>query len=787
MFRNYLAAALRNLARNPLYAAINILGLAVGFSAAILIALFVRDEFSYESWIPGYQRIYLATKTTIFPGQTPKTSHIAFPGVADWLRQDLPVVQATSQLSKGLETSVGQDSFESIDPVNWADPNFFDVVPLPSFAGDLKHALMRPDGVVLTRSTARKYFGRENVLGETLEFDRRFSVRVTAIIEDLPPNTHFKLNIIGSRLAAFFEDLGKRPPPANADAIFPYVYMRATSEIPAGQRAQAMADIVQRHLPNQPYQLILSLVPLAEVHFSRENGGSAMRQVDDRRVAYALLPVGILILLMAGSNFVNLTTARATRRMVEVGVRKTTGAFQRDVMFQFMGEALLYAAFGMIAAVALTELLLPSLNAFLDRNIAFDLRRTPGLAAALLGATVVLGALAGFYPALFLSAVSPASAVKREAIFAPGFRTVAAGLVIAQFAILIGLLVSTLTMFKQTQFALNEGLRADTDQVILIRTSCKTAFPDLVRSLPGVRAAACSRGWNPPNLFSTKLQSWINYVDFGFFELYGIGPVAGRVFTRDHPGDAVTTDSQARIVAVVNESATRQLGFATPAAAVGGTFSSRPQSATQIVGVVPDFSWDSIRNVVPPTFYLVDASKFDYLNVKLRGRDLPETLQTISRAWKDTGDPRPMTLLFLDQEIEKLYLDITRQGRIFAAFSAVAIVLSCLGLVGLAISIAERRTKEIGVRKSMGASNADILRLLSWQFARPVLLANLIAWPIAWWAMRRWLNGFASHIDLAPWMFVTAGGIALAIALATVSFHAWRVARAVPATALRYE
>jgi putative ABC transport system permease protein len=795
MFHSYLAAAFRNLAHNKLYAAINIAGLAVGFAAAILIALYVRDEFSYDKWIPGYERTYLLTQTIQNPGHTPADYHTMWFVLADSLLSDFSSVESVAKLVDGDarhqdgEYSLRHNDVEANEKIYWADPNIFDVLPLPVFA---KMALQRPDGIVLTRSIARKYFGRDNAVGETIEIDRHYPVRVMAVIEDLPSNTHLDTNVIASNLATF--SLADR----NGHAVYAYLRLKPGASAPELERA--MPEFIHRHLNTVGFQENLWLTPISDIHWHPDNSSSAMKPVDNPATVYAVSAIGILIVLVSCINFVNLTTARATCRALEVGVRKATGARRRDLMIQFMGESLLYTALAVVLSIGLVEILLPPFNAFLDRVIGFNYWNDPGLITGLAAATIIVGLLAGFYPAFVLSAFRPSNAVKKDLRQSSDLVPLRMILVVVQFSVLIGLIVATVVIFRQTHFALNEGFRLDKDQVVLIPTDCKTAFPDRVRALPGVRAAACSNagmtflGAIAPFTAPGGASLWLatDDVDFGFFELYGLKPLAGRFYSRDHMGDVIPPHAPTNVTfnipsAVINETAARQLGFASPQAAIERTLIFRQHPPITIIGIVPDFSWDSIHASVPPSFYYSDPNGFRYLSVKLTGRDLPETLQSIASLWKQTGEPKPMTLIFLDQEVQRLYLDITRQGQLFGAFAGIALFLACLGLVGLAGATAERRTKEIGIRKSMGAGTGDILRLLTWEFAKPVIWANLLAWPAAYFAMSHWLSGFAYHIDLDVWMFLAAGAVALVIALATVSVQSLITARAKPVTALRYE
>jgi putative ABC transport system permease protein len=814
MLGNYLAAALRNLVRNRLYIGITVGGLSIGFAAAILIGLFVRDELTHEHFLPGYEHTFLLSETLHIGGQAPIVTPTSQPALAAALSLDFPAVRAVARLMP-TETSLRQGDFEAPEKVYWVDPSFFSVLPLPVVAGDPATALATPDGIVLTRSIARKYFHVDDPLGRVIEIDRKHPMRVTAIIEDLPANTHLDLQIIGSGLASFSDLAAFTANPASfGDSDAAYTYVRVDPAASVDGLQKRIPDFVKRHLSGLLAGRVgvdMRLIPLPEVHLTPFTQ-RIMRPAGDRATIYALAVVGVLVLVVASINFVNLMTARAGRRAVEVGVRKSAGATRANLIAQFMGESMLYAALGMLGALVLAELLLPALNAFLTRSMTLHYWSDGPLAASLLGLTVVLGALAGAYPALVLSAFSPAVVLKSSSVPASGSGRVRQVLVMLQFAILIGLIVSTAVVYRQVQFANKEGLRLDTEQVLLVATSCGRALRDQVAALPGVRAAACSQSHalnfvegNYPFILQdgTRLFLTSASIGFGFLELYGQKPLAGRFFSEDHPGDALPPDffndwtrlrqpnltpGQAPVGRLVlNESAARKAGFRTPAEAVGKTIFGYGYRPIEIIGVVRDFAVDSIHKLISPAVYGIYEPSFEYLSVKLNGRQIPETLAAIDRLWGPLGDPKPIKRFFLDERLQTLYLDITRRALVFAIIAGVAVFVACLGLFGLAAFTAERRTKEIGIRKAMGASSGAIMRLLMWQFSKPVLIANVLAWPIAAYAMLHWLEGFAYHVDLEPIIFVGASVLALVIALLTVTVHTVIVARANPAASLRYE
>ncbi len=827
MLRNYLAAALRNLMRDRLYVGINVAGLAAGFAAAILIALFVRDELSYDRFLPDHQRTYLASELFTIPGQSAIWTPTIDASIAGFLKLDFPGIEAVARLCPDQRT-LRHGNVEADEKLYWADPNIFDLLRLRAVAGDLRTALQAPDGIVLTRSLARKYFGRDNPIGEVIQIDRRYPMRVRAVLEDLPPNSHLDIQAIASGRGSFsaLAKLDKDPNHADTDDLV-YTYLRLAPGVSIERLRREIPAFLAHRMPamTRHYNLSLPLVRVDELHVTAFTEQS-MKPTGDWSTIYAVSLVGLLVILVASFNFINLMTARAARRAVEVGIRKAAGAVRRQLVAQFIGETAVYAALSMLIAVGLVEVLLPQLNAFLGRHIGFGYWHDPTVAGTLIAATLLVAALAGTYPALVLSAFAPAAVLKSAAHATPGSGRVRAILVTLQFAVLIGLCISTVVIYRQVHYALNEGLRVDKDQVFVVsigfasgpgglrRGACYGAFPDRVRALPGVRAAACA--WSgalslaEESHWSLRLRDGTYVpidgisVDYGFFELYGLRPLAGRFFSRSHPGDApaaaapdlatlllhpsalpdAASPPEGRIV--LNEAGVHRAGFTSPEAAIGKQLfvGGRP---LEVIGVVRDFSFSSVAKQIPPIFYVVYSNSFDILNVKLAGHEIPETLAAIRSLWRDTGNTKPMTGFFVDQHMQDVYLDITRRGDVFTGFSGIAVLIACLGLFGLSAFTAERRTKEIGVRKAMGAERSDIVRLLLWQFTKPVLWANLVAWPVVFLAMRHWLRGFAYHIDLSAAAFLAAGAIALLIAWATVVGHALRVAQAKPIAALHYE
>lgn len=815
MFRNYLAAALRSLYRNKVVAAINIVGLAIGLAAAMLIGLYIRYELSYEQFIPEHDRIYRISGVEEFSSSVPTPWDSVGAEVASLLENDFPEIERTARLAENWVTvSRGERAFH--EQIFTADPDFFRIFRMEVIAGDLATALERPDGIVMSRTMARKYFSSAAPIGEVLTVDGS-ALRVAAVIEDLPGNSHLSFALVASAQAAF-SPLRPREASSGLTKSFlgtAYTYFQLREGVGIQNIERELRGFIERHYEVAPDNQLLRFVvqPIKAIHLSPQ-GQFALKPAGNRQALTALGIVAMLIVLVAIINFINLMTARAAERSIEVGVRKVNGARRRDLIAQFVGEALLYVLVAMLLAIAIVELTLPALNAMLDHpdsrysatTITFPYWHDPVLMAVILAAAIVLGVLAGAYPAFVLSRLRPVAAFRRNG-GAQGGAWARQALVVVQFAILIGLIFATTVIHRQTAFALQDVLRIDKDRVLLVESPSRDggdAFAFELASLSGVRDVTRSFS-APTNMDFTNapfavagrrsVQFHFTAVDFNFFEFYGLQPIAGRLFSRERAGDLSSRDiPDARWNVAINETGARALGYADVADAVNAVLTKETMvgakkmtTTATIVGVVPDFPVGSIRRPIDPTMYLVDPAQLRLVSVRLEGVNVPETLEAIDEVWARFAAGRAISRWFLDQHYENLYQDVLQQRKLLGSLSLTAVVLACLGLFGLSIFMAQRRTKEIGVRKALGAESKDILALLLWSFSKPVLWANLIAWPIAAYAMQRWLNGFAYRVELGWWLLPVASLAALIIALATVGAHSYLVARRPPVEALRYE
>src|SRR5882757_6094450 len=792
MLSSYFAAAWRAFLRDRLYAIINIIGLAIGLSAALLSGLYVRNELTFERFLPGYEHIYRISAGFAAPGSPMSPVDPMPPDVAPWLISHMPSIKPLARISVGTDVVIRVGQVDTLEHMVWADPSFFDIFRFPTEQGDLQRSLERPDAIVLTRSAARRLFGRDRVVGETLELDHEHALRVAAVIQDPPSTTHLGFSVIGSSRAEF--STLRMLDQAAATVRKPWdanTYFRLGPGVPLASVRAALDEFIseQRALPGEHngMQLFLPVMPISAIHLAPP-AAAAMRARGSLEMIYAIGAVGLLILAVSIINFINLSTARAARRRIEVAVRKALGATQSQLIAQFMGEAALYVVLGAALAACLIELVLPAFNRLSGTDFTFDYWHHPMLLLWIGGLTLVAGLLAGAYPAALLGSVKPVAALKGGPIQAGGM--LRSLLVTAQFAVLIGLLCTIIVVFEQISLAAEAVTQLDTRGVFAIKTQCGRFSADRVRTLLGVVAAACSES---APLGSVKRHSYGSVhagtsaffrkeiVDSGFFEVYGLKPLAGRLFLADRAADANAV--------IINATAVSRFGFPSASAAIGQflTLGDDSEAASQIVGVIPDFPLETVRSPIEATVFAMGGSAYQMLNIKTSTADQGRALDSIRDLWKQLQPFRPLSLFPIDQALRDFYADLVAEATVFGACCTVALLLACTGLFGLASFAVERRTKETGIRKAMGAGRTDILRLMFGQLTLPVLAANLLAWPVCFFLLRHWLAGFAYHVDLGAEVFIGSGLVAVLVAWVTICAQALRLAAVPPVASLRYE
>ncbi len=779
----------RHLASTRLLSAIAMFGLVIGLTAAILMMLAARTALAYNDFIPGHDRIHLGISVLSGPGMAPDYNESTNGRAAALFASNSPEVEAVARLAEEeVELRRGNRSVRR--NIYWADPGTFEMLRVPVLSGDPVAALARPDGVVMTRREALRHFGRDDALGDRIEIAGVVMV-LRAVIADLPEgSTDLANGIFASGLAARSTIAASAEDEPGSFTIGVRTYIRLRPEASAEQVEQAMAPFIDAMLPapmRGAYAMRLVRIDRLALHEGFHPGAR-------ERLAIGSL-VAALILFIALANFINVGVALSIRRRREIGVRKMHGAGRGQIALQFLAEAVVTVFVAALLAMAAVELLLPTVNGFLGTRARLDFVADPSLGAWLLAGVLALGLVAGAYPALVMARLSPVQVMK-DLVVGPGRAFVRNLLVTGQFAILIGLIVATAVVFQQRSFALHDALRADVDQVLTIAAPCPAGFRQEVAKLEGVEAVSCHGGeLLTGDIFAfvesggRRVSADIVSIFPSTFALYGIAPVAGSLAGLPAEGE----EQVSRIV--INEAAVREFGLGSPAAALGRILpvpSDQPGSEdrARIVAVVPDFSFSSVETAIEPTLY-VDRAQYPggegLVAVKLAASRIPETLAAIDRLWRSTGQDGPIERAFVDEHVEALYRDLERNTQLLALFAGVAAFLACLGLVGLSTLAVERRTKEMGIRKALGARTGQILMLLLWQLSRPVLWANLIAWPVAWWLLQDWLAGFAYHVPLHLWLFPAAGLAAFIVAVASIGLQCFLVARQKPIHALRYE
>lgn len=812
MNSSYLKVALRNLLASKLYSAINLLGLAIGLAGTMVIGLFVLDELSYDKHYNDAERIYRVSRD--FANQNMYLAPNA-PVVGPLLKQDYAdEIEQSARIFGGQALMTREDKSFYENNIRFADNEFFEIFNMEWIAGDQATALTRPFTVVLTESIAKKYFGDEPALGQSITLENKVPAEVTGVIRNLPHNTHLDLGVIVS-MSSVPPIVGEKFMQDWANNSF-YTYIKLKPGVSIDTVAGHFPDFIERRFGEGRSRTdAMSVMAMTDIHlYSKKQ--LEMKTPGSINNVYVFSAAAVFILLIACFNFMNLSTARSTRRGKEVGMRKALGASRSQIARQFVGESILLTLIASVLALALVELVLPWFNAFLDKDLALNLLREPMRLVIFAVLVAVVGLFAGSYPAFFLSAFKPVQ-VFRSVLITGGSALFRNTLVVLQFAIAIILVVATLVVLLQMNFAHNIKLGFQQEQVLALTGSPTAGLgpqweamrQELLRN-PNILAATASHqvpleintnslGARPEGATEGRGLPFMR-VDYDFFATYEIPVLAGRGFNADFPSDRViepaTPDGTPPTAGfILNKLAAEQYGW-TPEEAIGkgfnAYFSGRAHTG-RIVGVVDNSYFESARSVLKPMIFFMPEhvvsgeAMLQNASLRLSGRDMDATLAYVDRVWKQFMPDFPMSRAFLDDNYDALYQAETRQGRVFRVFALLAIFIACMGLYGLASFNAERRKKEIGVRKVHGGSVWSIVLLLTNDFSKLVLIANLIAWPVAYVAMDRWLENFAYRIDLTPLVFVGSGLIALCIAWVTVGGTAARAASAKPVLALRYE
>jgi putative ABC transport system permease protein len=804
MLKNYSKIALRTLRRNKAFTAINILGLSSGLAACLLIAAWVRDETGYDRYAARAKDIYRVNL-----GVT-ETTHSDYPmvdlGVGPGMAGAYPEIESVTRLGHFGDAYIqyGARQFKERSMV-FVDSNFFRVFTIPFLEGDVRTALVKPNSLVVTRAFAARYFGTEPALGKTVDLSGYGACTITGVIDRVPDAAHFHFEAFLSWSTKHFREytwsnigyytyLVLRPgaDAKRLQARFPELVAKYV--VPEVARDMGVPMAEARKAVNT---FIFSLTPLEDIHLHSDTKYELEANGNSRTV-FIFSALAVFILLLACANFTNLSTAGAAARGKEVGIRKVMGSVKRQLIAQFLVESVLLTAFSMLLAFGLVLLLLPYFNQVSGKHFGYGLFFSyPCLIAALL-LTLVVGAAAGIYPAFFLSAINTINVLKGS--LQGGRRSLLrSGLVVFQFVVSIALIVATLIVYRQLHYMQDMRLGYDKKQVIYIQDTNllgnnQGAFRQQL--LQDKRVARASISWSVPGSGSMEgteiyprtdaggngreIHTNIFHIDYDYVPTLGLQVVKGRNFSRDFPTDTATG-------ILINETAVADLGWAgAHINPIGRTIVRSGRMEYKVVGVLRDFHYLSVKEKIAPLMLLLGHNEGGML-VKVNTADLGSFLAETKQRWAGFHAAGPFSYYFLDDRFASLYVSEERTGHLFTAFTVIAILIAGLGLFGLAAYMAQQRTKEIGIRKVLGATVASVLVLVSKEFLLLVGLAFLIAAPVTWWAMNQWLQEFAYRTPVSWWIFPLAGLAALVIAIVTISFQATKAATANPIKALRSE
>lgn len=805
MLQNYFKIFLRNINRFKLYSIINIVGLAVGMAACILILLFIQEEVSHEAMHTRSERIYRVLTIDKALGTNNQRVGITMPALGPALPENFEAVEAALRLTGGGRTLLRYQDQPAIyaEQMRSADANFFEFFDFPLLQGNPATALQEPYSVVLTESLARQLFGEAAPMGQTLRTGSGTELKVTGILQDLPSNTHLEFDALGSIATVAAQARANQPPGSNQPVwvelwqlIAMPTYVRFAEGASLEGLAQKFTQLARDNGVSENFEITLQ--PLREVHLkSTDVIFDPVSNKGDINSVYIFAAIALLILVIAAVNYMNLSTARSTERAKEVGLRKVVGSRRAQLIGQFLGESLLITLLALLLALPLAWLALPFLNNLAGSSLVFDPFGNPLLLMFLAAMLLLVGVLAGLYPAFVLAGFTPATVLKGS--FKTGKKGTALriGLVVFQFTLSIALIGVTLIIQQQLSYVQQKDLGYHKEQVLIfdmfdqnMGQNLETFRTELLQHSAFSAAATASNV--PGRTFGrTRVRpEGVSEEDIWIWSVFSVSPEAlpalgmemalGRNFSRE-----MATDTSGAVL--VNETAMRQLGWDDPLNK-RLYFGQQDSVGTGIIGVVKDFHFAGLhQNIEPVVIFPLSSSPGNLLAARIQPGRIPEAMEIAQAAWREVYPDYPFNYSFLDEEFADLYRRDLNTGKIVNIFSALAILIACLGLFGLASHSITQRFKEIGVRKVMGASAGSIVRLLVLDFVRWVALANLFAWPLIWYGASKWLEGFAYRIEIDPLPFLIASLAALAVAVITVISQSWRAALINPAKALRYE
>ncbi len=790
MFKNYLKIALRSMKRHKIYSFLNITGLTIGMTCFILILLWVQDELSFDKFHENANQLYRVITEQHHSGQVTRTSETQFP-LAVALKNDFPEISNSARLLTKWGNKFIKYKSNSFNEnrVFFADPSFLEMFSFPLQKGDPETALLEPYSIVLTQETAYKYFKNEDPIGKILQidyFNKLTDFKVTGILKNIPHNSHLQFDFLLPFHLFDYSDVAD--PWSTVDNYQTYVLLNKYASLK--EINQKIADYKSKHVPGSHDKYYLQ--PLTRIHLYSDVKFDSPANSDIRYV-YFFTVISIFILLIACINFMNLSTARSANRAKEVGLRKVIGAQRIQLIRQFFGESLLYSFVAFVCAIIFVIAILPLFNNLSGKTLSIAGYRSAYIFLFLLGVTIMTGGISGSYPAFFLSSFTPVS-VLTGSLSSMMRRTKSnffrKPLVIIQFSISIILIIGTLIVSSQLRFLQNKNLGFNKDNLIYIpvRGDLAQNYKSLKRELlgnPNIKGVTAANIL-PKHGNESLLDEWegntdddkivvnITSVDYDYFKTLNMKIVQGRNFSKAFPADL----SEA---VIVNEEAVRQMGMVFP---IGKRLWGK-----RIIGVVKDYHYKSLHEPIEPIVLSLTNRWLYFIFIKINSHslDLAGTIKSIKDVYEKFVSEYPFEFHFLDTDIDNFYYKEKQIHKTFTYFTFLGIFIACLGLFGLASFTAEQRTKEIGIRKVLGASVSSIVLLLTKEFTKWVLISNLIAWPFAYYAMNKWLQNFAYHINISVWLFIISAGLTLVIAFLTVSYQSIKAALANPVESLGYE
>lgn len=782
MIKNYLKITFRNIIKHKGYSFINIFGLAIGMAVSILILLWVQDELSFDRFHKNIENIHLVGLR-----QDHATGRIRVPmspaPLALALKKEFPeIVDATRRQRCGnVQLKYGEKGFVESRGC-YIDPSFLEMFTFPLIKGDAKSVLADPHSIVLTEETKKKYFGDKGAIGKIITFQTKYTLMVTGIMENVPDNSSLDFDFIIP--FEFIKELGADLQSWGENNYFTYVQLQ--QGVPYQKMSKKISGRIKKTDPQASSNLFLHPFKRMHLHSLSGMGGNI-------RYVYIFTLVAIFILFIACINFMNLSTSRSVKRGKEVSLRKVVGANRKQLVIQFFGESILFSIIALFLALVLVELFLPVFNNFCNKNLTAILHGNPLILTSLLGITLFTGIISGSYPALFLSSFKPAQVLKSTLKLGKGSSLFRKALVVTQFVFSIILIICTVVVYNQLDYLQNKNLGVNKENVLYlplqgnIRTRYETVKNELLKNTDILSVTTSS---HIPTRISSNTTAWdwegknpdekvlmgITFFGYDYIKTFKMEMAQGRFYSKEFVGDS-------SLAAVVNERAVKVMGIESPV----GKRLSMGSYQFKIVGVLKDFHFKSLREGIEPIVSVLAPTEQHFLFIRINSKNVSGAINYIKKIYKKIEPGYPAILTFLDEAFDRLYRSENRMGQLFKYFAFLAVFISCLGLFGLASFMGEQRTKEIGVRKVLGAKVSGIVLLFSREFTKWVLLANIIAWPAAYFAMNQWLDNFAYRSAIGVEVFILSAFLSLTIAFLTVSYQSIKAAVASPVKALKYE